>query len=315
MEYIGIDVSKDTFHVAWNGVAEVSVFANNHEGIDSFEDSLQHRQFQKEHTRIGLESTGIYHLLLCVLLTNHGWDVTVINPYLTSKAMNASLRHVKTDAKDAQTIRSVLIAGHGYRFTDTTEILKLKALLREYAALVQLKARCTRLIRTQEVYQKTTEEKMNSVFPQLRASLEQKLRAMRRYLGQTQSVTQKLLQSIPGIGPVCSAALVGNIGDIHRFDHPGKLVAYLGLDCRVHESGTSIHGKGFLTKRGNGALRSLLFNAAFIARQRNPALRRFFEKKIAEGKHYGTALCAVERKLVHLIYAVWKRGTPFEKRS
>ena len=36
--------------------------------------------------------------------------------------------------------------------------------------------------------------------------------------------------------------------------------------------------------------------------------------KTNEGKHYFTAMCATERKLVHLIYAVWKRGTPFEKR-
>ena len=314
MEYIGIDVSKDTFHVAWNGVAEVSVFANDNEGIDSFEESLHHRQFQKEHTKLGLESTGIYHLLLCVLLTDHGWDVTVINPYITSKAINASLRHVKTDVKDARAIRSVLIAGHGYRFTDTQEILRLKALLREYAALVKLKAKCKHLIHVQAIYQRTTEEKLHSTFPKLCDALDTSLKEMRQRLGKTQSETQKLLQSIPGIGPVCSAALVGTIGTIDRFDHPGKLVAYLGLDCRVHESGTSVHGKGFLTKRGNGALRSLLFNAAFVARRHNPDLRRFFEKKIAEGKHYTAATCAVERKLVHLIYAVWMRGTPFEKR-
>ena len=314
MDYIGIDISKDTFHVAWNEIAEVSVFANDHEGIASFEDSLHRRQFQKEHTKIGLESTGIYHLLLCVLFTDHGWDVTVINPYITSKAINATLRHVKTDVKDARAIRSVLIAGHGYRFTDTSAILELKALLREYAALVKLKTTCKHLIHAHEIYQKTTDKKADSMFPPLLLFLEKNLKEMRRRLGKTESGTQTLLRSIPGIGPVCSAALVGHIGDIRRFDRPGKLVAYLGLDCRVHESGTSIHGKGFLTKRGNGALRALLYNAAFIARQHNPDLQRFFEKKTAEGKHYCSAMCAVERKLVHLIYAVWQRRTPFEKR-
>lgn len=313
MDFIGIDVSKDTFHVAWNA-QEVDVFANNHEGITAFEHSLQHRQ-NNDSTSIGLESTGIYHLLLCVLLTDHGWHVTVINPYITSKAIDASLRHVKNDRKDAKTIRSVLIAGHGYRFTDTPQILRLKALLREYAGLAKLKARCKHLCRVQETYQTTTEEELESVFPALCSSLDDNLKQMRRRLGETQSDTQILLQSIPGIGPVCSAALVGHIGDIRRFHHPKKLVAYIGLDCRVHESGTSIQGKGFLTKRGNRALRCLLYSAAFVARQHNPALKRFFERKIAEGKHYTAATCAVERKLVHIIYAVWKRGTPFEKRS
>ena len=142
MKYIGIDISKDTFHVAWND-EEVDVFANNNEGINTFENSLHYRDSQKDCIKIGLESTGIYHLLFCVLLTDHGWDVVVINPYITSKAIKASLRHIKTDVKDAKTIRSVLIAGHGYRFTDTSEILRLKALLREYAALTKIKSKCT----------------------------------------------------------------------------------------------------------------------------------------------------------------------------
>jgi transposase len=123
------------------------------------------------------------------------------------------------------------------------------------------------------------------------------------------------LRSIPGVGITTAAALVAFIGDINRFSSPEKLVAYIGLDCRVHESGTSIKGKGYLTKRGNAYLRRTLFNAAFIARQKNPELKAYFEKKTGEGKHYFSALCAVERKLVHLIYAVWRRGTPFEMRQ
>ena len=105
------------------------------------------------------------------------------------------------------------------------------------------------------------------------------------------------------------------IGDIERFSTPEKLVAYIGLDCRVYQSGTSVQGKGYISKRGNGYLRQILFNAAFIARRHNPDLKRYHEKKLREGKHYFSAMCAVERKLVHLIYAVWKRGTPFVRRS
>ena len=105
--------------------------------------------------------------------------------------------------------------------------------------------------------------------------------------------------------------LVAYVGDIRRFPSAESLVAYIGLDCRVHQSGTSINGKGFISKRGNRHLRSVLYNAAFIARQTNPALKAYFDKKVAEGKHYTAALVAIERKLVHVIYAVWTRGTPF----
>jgi transposase len=99
-----------------------------------------------------------------------------------------------------------------------------------------------------------------------------------------------------------------------RFASPEKLTAYIGVDVRVRESGTSIRGKGRITKRGNAYLRHMLFNAAFIARQYNPELKAYFTKKTGEGKHYLSAMCAVERKLIHLIYAVWKRAPPYESR-
>lgn len=312
MQYIGIDVSKDDFHVAWND-GKVQIFANSKEGISSFEDTLQHLQYDRQATQIGLESTGIYHLLLSVLLTDHGWTVIVINPYITSKAIKASLRHVKNDRKDAMVIRKVLMLGEGYVFSDTSEILRLKALLREYTSLTKIKAKCKNMMAIQNKYQQTTDKALDSVFPQLMDSLNESLKQMKKRLRETNSEEQKLLQTIPGIGPVCSSALVAFIGSIERFDHPKKLVAYIGLDCRVHQSGTSINGKGFITKRGNPVLRSLLFNAAYVARQHNPELKEFFEKKLSEGKHYFSATCAVERKLVSIVYAVWKRGTPFVK--
>jgi transposase len=127
--------------------------------------------------------------------------------------------------------------------------------------------------------------------------------------------TQKLLQTIPGVGKVSSMLLVAHIGDITRFDTPEKLVAYIGLDPRVHQSGTSVHGKGYISKRGNNQLRTTLFQAAFMARQKNPQFKKYFDKKIGEGKHYTSALVAIERKLVHLIFAVWTRGTPYEERT
>lgn len=310
MEYIGIDISKDTFHVAWND-EKVDVFANSKEGIKTFEDII-HQRHQCTEVKIGLESTGIYHLLLCVVLQSHHWSIVVINPYLTSTVIKASLRHVKNDQKDAIAIRHALIAGHGYIFTETSDTLRLKALLREYTMLVQIRTKCKNMMHVQSKYQQTTQQELDSVLPQLHSTLQENIASMKKQFSTVSIATQSLLQSIPGIGKICSAALVAHIGDIQRFSTPQQLVAYIGLDCRVHTSGTSVHGKGFLTKRGNRHLRSLLFNAATVARRYNPDLCVFFEKKRAEGKHYFVAMCAVERKLVHVIYAVWKRGTPFE---
>jgi len=92
-------------------------------------------------------------------------------------------------------------------------------------------------------------------------------------------------------------------------------VAYAGIDPRVHQSGTSINGKGYISKRGNKILRTRLFNAASVAVLHENIFKTFFKKKRDEGKPYRVALVAVMRKMTHVIHAVWTRGTPFTKEA
>jgi transposase len=313
MHTIGIDMSKASFHAAFDDTS-VKAFKNTREGIEKFLEVLVSLGCMKDNTVIGTEATGVYHFLFCETLRAQGWTVKVINPLVTHRVISASLRKVKTDKHDALAIRQALILGAGYRYTDTPEILALKTLVGEREALVKVRAQTRQRIGNHKIREHAASLPLHDSFGSTMKMLTFEIGMIEREMTKYASDTQALLRSIPGIGKVTAAALVAYVGDINRFQSPEKLVAYVGLDCRVHESGTSIHGKGYLTKRGNRYLRHILFNAAFIARQKNPTLRRYFEKKVSEGKHYFSALCAVERKLVHLIWAVWARGTPFEDR-
>ena len=134
-------------------------------------------------------------------------------------------------------------------------------------------------------------------------------------MSKTAEETQELLRSIPGIGITASAMLVGYIGTMERFENTDQLAAYIGIDPRVYQSGTSVHGKGYISKRGNKPLRSILFSAAFVAQRHDPELREYYLKKRSEGKHHFVIICAIERRIVNRIFAVWKRGTPYEKRT
>lgn len=120
------------------------------------------------------------------------------------------------------------------------------------------------------------------------------------------------IKTIPGIGNVTAATILGEIGDIHRFDNPSKLVAYAGLDATVSQSGEYECTSNHLSKRGSPYLRKALYQAAFIATFRDPVFKAYYEKKRAEGKHHMVATNAVARKLCHTIYAVLKNNTPYE---
>jgi transposase len=273
------------------------------------------RSSEHKEITIGVEATGAYHLLLCTQARRSGWPIVVINPLETYHVIKAqSLRKVKTDRKDALAIRKMVALGHGYPFLDTDTMLALKALVTEREGLVAMRAMTKHRMEAHAAKQHAIAFVLHDSFSEILAALRKEIREIEKLFTLYEPATQTLLRSIPGVGIFTAAALVAFIGDINRFSSPEKLTAYIGLDCRVHESGTSIKGKGYISKRGNAHLRHLLFNAAFIARQKNPDLKRYFEAKTKEGKHCFSALCAVERKLIHLIYAVWKRGTPFESR-
>ncbi len=313
MHCIGIDMSKASFHAALND-SSVEVFANTPEGIEQFMGALRTHECIPEDTTIGVEATGVYHLLFSRILTTEGWKVMVINPMLSHRVITASLRRVKTDRHDAQSLREATRMGFGYRFSDTPDVLALKTLVTERAALAKMRGQMRTMTHSHQTRQEAAGIPLHDSFATTLASLSLEIAAIEQKMDTYETDTQKLLRTIPGIGRTSAAFLVAYIGDIKRFENPEKLTAYIGLDCRVHESGTSIKGKGYLTKRGNTYLRHVLFMGAFVAAKRNPKLKAYFEKKRAEGKHYHSALCAVERKLVHLIYAVWSRHTPFENR-
>lgn len=306
-------MSKDTFHAAFDD-RKVLKFPNTKAGIEEFMEIVE-EGFSIRETKIGVEATGVYHLLFALTLTEHSWNVGIINPLESHRMITQGLRTVKTDRIDAQKIRTMTTMGKGYPFVDTADIIALKALVVERQALVEMGRMTKQRINAHTLKERATGATLHDSFGALTDVLKAEIKKIERAMSEYEQEKQALLMSVPGVGRTTAATLTAFIGDINRFGTPEKLVAYVGLDSRVFESGTSIHGKGYISKRGNSYLRHILFNAAFIARRYNPELQAYYNKKRKEGKHYFSVMCAVERKLVHLIYAVWKRGTPYEVRS
>jgi transposase len=122
----------------------------------------------------------------------------------------------------------------------------------------------------------------------------------------------QLLNSIPGISDILASAILGEIGSIQRFSSAQKIVAYAGLDTKVVQSGEFEGTRTKLSKRGSPYLRWALYQAAGIARIHDPALKRIFEKKKRQGKHYGICIFAVAHKLTHIIYSILKNQHPYQ---
>jgi transposase len=127
------------------------------------------------------------------------------------------------------------------------------------------------------------------------------------------------LDSIIGIGKVTAAVLTAKIISIDRFETPEQLVGYFGICPRENTSGIDPQGnlrpghKTRMSKKGNGLVRGYLYNASMSASQHNPACRALYQRLLNRGTPGNAALGHVMRKLLHLVFAIWKSGKPFDR--
>ena len=132
------------------------------------------------------------------------------------------------------------------------------------------------------------------------------------------TVPDNLLSSIAGIGELTAAILTAKIGRIERFATPAKLVSYFGVFPEERSSGFDRQGQPrpstqqHMSRQGNDLVRKYLWNCAKTATLHNPAVRALYQRLVARGRRGDVALGHCMRKLLHLVYAVWKTGKAFD---
>ena len=125
------------------------------------------------------------------------------------------------------------------------------------------------------------------------------------------------LETIPGIGTATAAVLTAKIVDIDRFSTPDQLVGYFGVFPEEDSSGVDKHGDPLpagtlrMSRKGNDLARHYLWNAARSGITHNPAIRALYRRLKAKGTRGDVALGHCMRKLLHLVFAVWKSNRPF----
>ena len=119
------------------------------------------------------------------------------------------------------------------------------------------------------------------------------------------------ISTIPGIGINLAAMIIGEIGDISRFDNPEKLIKYAGLDVKIYQSGTINH-KGHIRKRGSPILRYALALSVQKLRIHSPVFSEYYYSKLRQGKATNVAIIATTRKLIRVIWKMMTTNQVFE---
>jgi transposase len=118
------------------------------------------------------------------------------------------------------------------------------------------------------------------------------------------------LMTVPGVNLICASTFIAAVGDPRRFLSSRKLVAYLGLDPKVRQSGDAPARSGRISKRGSAAARWTLVEAAWSVVLQPGPLHAFYDRTRARRGH-GKAIVATARKLAILFWCMLTRGEDY----
>ena len=217
-----------------------------------------------------------------------GWYTEVHRKSAKARELRSALGARQTILKTSKMMKSCihgLLRAHGIKVGHVSEGLFAERVLKlcdEYAP--GLKPSIAAMLETWQIAVKKAKE--------LKSAIDER--------GQKDEVSQRL-QSIPGIGPLISAAYQATIDDPHRFKRPEEIADYLGLAPRIYQSG-EFERRGRITKEGDVLLRWHLVEGAHVLLTlgRDCALKRW-GLSLTERKGAAKAKVAVARKLAILI--------------
>lgn len=310
-EFIGVDVAKDKFDVALetsSGCIQ-ECFSNDKKGYHAFSKWLSKNTSQPW---ICMEATGHYSELIADYLFAHQVRVSVVNPLQIKSFARAKLSRNKTDRLDAKMIANYCEKMLPRTFVSRSELHKeLKDLNK---LLDMLKAQHTQLSNQLHSAQSNVAKKnIRKVIKSLANEIIriEKLIAKLINADSTLKENMALITSIPGVGKLTAYKVLSYIPDANRFQNAKQFAAFLGISPRQHQSG-NFQGKTTISRLGNSALRKAFYMAALVAKRFNKPLQPFVERLRIKGKVPKSIVCAIMRKLAHLIFGVLKSKRPFE---
>ena len=307
---VGVDVAKDKFDVSIevNGRSKHKVFSNNIQGYNKF---ITWLKTYTNNPWVCMEATGHYSVQIADYLTKQAIRVSVVNPFQIKNFGKASLIRNKNDRIDSDLIYQFCERMKPRIYQSTSDEQKeIKDLVK---LLDMLKGQLTQLTNQSHSTQgKIATKALAKVIEQLKKKIAEVEQQIADLVNNNQQLKEKmeLMTSIKGIGKLTAYHVLALMPDVCLFSNAKQFAAYIGITPKQRQSGTFI-GKTTISKLGDGRLRKSLYMAAMVAKNHNNGLSSFVARLEKNGKTPKSIICAVMRKLAHLIFGVLKNKLPF----
>lgn len=299
--YVGIDVAKAELVVGFDPDGGTRSYPQTRQGHQRLVNRL--RKLHPE--RVAVEGTGGYERAVVVAMQEAGLPVVVVNPRQVRDFAKAMGTLAKTDPIDAlliaRFIKTITLPLTAIR---SANVRALEALITRRRQLLGMLTQDTNQAEHVTPHTRASHERIQQALRQEQELLESEI----AQVVQTDPALAKLralLQSTPGVGPVCTQTMLARLPELGTLSRR-QIAALVGLAPTTHQSGAS--SRRGTTQGGRADVRHVLYMATFSAIHCNPVIKTFYDRLIANHKTRKVAMVACMRKLLVILNAMVRDG-------
>lgn len=325
---VGIDMAKDKFDACFCHLDEqrrilvksTRKFANTKKGFAEFGAWVKKWQVEGVETWFVMEATGVYYENLAWHLHQQGKNLAVVLPNLAKKYLQSLGYKSKNDKTDAKGLAHMGAERRLQSWRPLSEQLYLlRKLTREREQLSATQTSLNNILHAEShtmVEGKSTVrrlKKAKAFFDKQLAEIEQELMAL---VGQEPALKERLekVTSIKGVGFLTAVTIIAETNGFELFTSQRQLVSYAGYDVVENQSGKR-QGKTRMSKKGNSHIRRALFMPAFqTVKYELPVFIDLYKRLVERGKEKMQAYVALQKKLLVLIYTLWKKNERYDEK-
>lgn len=326
-------MSKDKFHACFGlfmsdasfVVKSSKFFANTAAGIKAFitwnnKYSTKYNPNGEVPFQVVMETTGVYHEQLCTKLHDEGLPVCVEVAARVKKYLQSIGQYSKNDKLDAKGICCMACERKLKLWQPfSPNLMKIRAALRHRKALIISKNRTSNQLHAQQ-HSANSQKAIIDSLKRMYKLYEKEIDATKKVITKLYQEDKKLMtrldpiiKSIKGLGLIAALTVVAETNGFSQIRNAKQLASYAGYDIIENQSGNS-RGRTKISKRGNARIRSELYMCVVtMTRYKDAPFNAFFTRiRNRNTKHYKLASVAVQRKLLLLIYALFKNSKTYD---
>lgn len=326
-QVLGVDVAQKELVVCLGRIYDDltlelyshGTFANTKKGFVAMIKWVKKLTTEIVPVRYVMEATGVYHESLAYYLEGEGSEVSIVLPNKISNYFRTLEVKTITDKTASEAIASFGLERRIDRWESPKQIFKnLKQLTRERDQIVHERTMAKNQLHAEKAEALPNPSSLTRMKFKIKfldkqvAEIIQEITVLVKHDKEVNKSIETIC-SIPGVGRLTAATVLAETNGFELIRNKRQLTSYAGLDVREKQSGTSIKGKPRISKKGNRHLRKAMHLPALAAIRHEEKFKAVFVRLVSKHGIKMKAAVAVQRKLLEMIYTVYKTNTTYKK--